>query len=257
MNYTLKHIKIKSNWFDSGGKFSKMGIDAFLIYLTLFRFRLHNQDYEYTFLTSISYIRKETKLSKQETFDCLRLLKKFGIIDFENVTRWDRFLNTDKTIPDDRILHIVATDVPNTTKETNDKNITYDKPVTESDYYISVDLNLFDVYKSRGLNHSYYPVYCLLKKWQNNIERKSFMSIQKMADCIGYDKDYLNKLIREMNRQYILYSDYRNNGKGSKYFEHHLMNTLQEETGFLRAYQEQIEKNIKKWDKKKRTKIKR
>ncbi|WP_342426897.1 hypothetical protein [Paenibacillus sp. FSL L8-0158] len=55
MNYTLKHIKIKSNWFDSGGKFSKMGIDAFLIYLTLFRFRLHNQDYEFTFLTSISY----------------------------------------------------------------------------------------------------------------------------------------------------------------------------------------------------------
>jgi hypothetical protein len=185
----------------------------------------------------------------------LRTLIKLNIVIINNVSRWDRILDPSKnTIDDKYILEIVAIDAPIVERVQDDKDRTTDKPKTEDDYYISVETQLLDIYKQRGLNHKYYPIYCLIKKLQNgSVEKKAFMSIEKMALWIGYSKDYTNKLIHNMNRSCVLYSDYRDNGKGGEYFEHHLMSGNKEDE-FLKAFKSGIDKNIKRWDKKKGSK---
>jgi hypothetical protein len=203
-------------------------------------------------MTSIYHLRKETGYTKQNIYDGLRDLIKLKIINIINVSRWDRFLApSNNSIPEKTILEIVATDVPEVEKVVKDNGGTIDNPKTEADFYISIETTLLNLYHDRGLSYKYYPVYCLMKKLQNGtVEKKSYMSVQKMAHRLEYDKDYLNKLIHNMNRNYVLYSDYHNNGKDGQYFEHHLLSAAQEE-GFLKAYEKGINANIRKWDNKK------
>lgn len=257
MNYTLRNIKIKSNWFDDDGKFKKMGPEVFYLFLELFKFRLHNQENEHHCLTSIYHLRKETGFSKKDIFNYLKELQKVKVVKIENVPRWDRFLKADGSIPEKEILEITVTDLPETEKGIDEHSNTFDKPVSNEDYYISIDFGVVEAYITRRLHYKCLPVYCLMRRYQNgNREKKSYMAIEKMAKILGYDKDYLNKLIREMNRKYLLYSDYRiNKQRGSGFlFEHHLLCTISEEVGFLRAFKEQIDKNTRKWDKKEQSK---
>jgi hypothetical protein len=202
-------------------------------------------------MTSIYHLRKETGYTKQNIYTGLKELYKLKIIKVINIIRWDRYLDQNNNIPEKTILQIVAIDVPEIEKVTKDNGGTIDNPKTEADFYISIETALLNLYQDRGLSYKYYPVYCLMKKLQNGtIEKKSYMSVQKMAHRLEYDKDYLNKLIHNMNRKYVLYSDYRNNGKDGQYFEHHLLSAAQEE-GFLKTYEKGINANIRKWDKKK------
>jgi hypothetical protein len=251
MKYAVKNFKIKSNWFDEDGKFKKMNADTLYLYFSLFKFRIYGQENDYMFMTSIYHLRKETGFTKSKIFEQLKQLIKLNIVTIVNVRRWDRFFSS-KGVPEKNILEIIAIDIPKTQKIKDESGNTTDKPETENDYYVSVETQLLEQYRVRGLNHKYYPIYCLIKKLQNgNVEKKSFMSIEKMALWLGYDKDYLHKLIQNMNRKYVLFSDLRDNGKGSKYFEHHLLKIDQDEQ-FLNTYKLSIERNIKKWDKKKR-----
>ena len=69
-NFTVNSMKIKSNWFD-GGKdsiFQRMGKEeGFNLYLQLFRFRIHQGDYnKHIFITNIAELRKLTKVNKQK-----------------------------------------------------------------------------------------------------------------------------------------------------------------------------------------------
>lgn len=177
MDYTVKSFKIKSNWFDENGKFSKMGSDTLNLYFSLFKFRLHGQSNEYTFLTSIYHLRKETGYSKSAIFLHLKSLIKLKIIEINNVKRWDRFLSSNNSIPEKNILEIVAIDAPLIDKITDESGNTTDKPKTEDDYYISVETALLNLYNARGLSHKYYPIYCLIKKLQNG-------SVEKRRSCL-------------------------------------------------------------------------
>lgn len=70
------------------------------------------------------------------------------------------------------------------------------------------------------------------------------MTIKKMADHLGYDKDYVNKLVHQMNKAYVLFSHYRKNCKDGHYFEHHLLQSVKEQEKFLRNFKNEIDKNI-------------
>lgn len=219
MNYTLSHIKIKSNWFEEKSKYIKIGHIGFDLYLSLFKFRLHKQEHNYFFITSISLLRKETGYSTLVIYEYLKLFKKLKIIKVENVSRWDYLLDENGEIKDKEVLVITAADVPNLIEDANKKEI----PVTEDDYYVSVDLDLMEYYKDNGLNEKYYGLYCLMKKLSNgNPEGKSYMTIENMSEVLGYDKDYVNKMVHEMNKRNILYSKKRRNMKKNHYFEHYL-----------------------------------
>lgn len=248
MNYTLRNVKIKSSWFDLDGKFKKMKADGLQLYLSLFKFRLHNQSVEHYFLTSIKLLRQETGFTKNQILDLLKLQQKLDLIKIHNITRWDRFLDSEGKIPENHILQITATDVPDWNEVTKESGQTIQEPRTDDDFYISLEFALLELYTKKGLNYKCLPLLCLMKKLQNgNVEKKSYMTIKKMADHLGYDKDYANKLVHQMNRAYVLYSGYRKNGKDGHYFEHHLLQNVKEEEKFLRAFKSKIDKNISMW----------
>ncbi|MGD8190953.1 hypothetical protein ACQCN2_13330 [Brevibacillus ginsengisoli] len=264
-NYTMHNIKVKSNWFDfstSTNKFKKMGYKGFNLYLTLFKFRLYKQEHNYMFVTSISLLRKETGYATEEILELLKVMKKIKIIHIDNVSRWDYMMDGQK-IKDDKVLVMWASDVPNVEKveiEVEEKGFglkgsktntnTIEKPVTEDDYYVNVDLSLLQYYEEIGLNERYYPLYCLIRKMTNNPEKKSWMSIEKMAETLEYDKDTLNKMVHEMNRKYLLLSTPRDNGKNGKYFENKICTTFSSLDQFKQNHQEEIDKRVEKWDKK-------
>ena len=157
MNFTINHLKVRSNWFDAGGKYSQMKYDAFNSYINLFKFRIPKQLHEYYFVTSINDLRKETGYTKQRTYDNLARLIKLKVVKILNVSRWDRFIKNG-VIPEQNILHIVAVDIPVTNRistEYGDR----DQADTENDYYVSVDLKLMEHYKAIGLNEKYFAVY--------------------------------------------------------------------------------------------------
>lgn len=250
MNYTIRHLKVRSSWFDEGGKFSEMGSEVFNTYLNLFKFRLHNQETRYHFMTSIQYLRKETGYTKQKTLDHLKLLSKLKIISINNINRWNKLLDENGNILECILLDIIATDLPKTTRVETDFG-DKDQADSEEDYYVSVDLYLMNYYKDIGLNEKYYPIYCLIKRLSNNLEQKAFMSIENMALQLNYDKNTLNKLIKDMNRRYVLYSDSRKNGKGGYKYEHRLLRKYSDKDKFKSEMESLIQKNIAKWDKKK------
>ncbi|MFC0235510.1 hypothetical protein [Fictibacillus phosphorivorans] len=249
LNYTLQSIKLKSEWFDDLGRkknvYQKITYKGLNLYFQFYKFRLHNQENEHTFISSISLLRKETGYSTEEVFELLKKMKSAKIIDINNVSRWDYLIDQDGSVKDKEILIITATDsIPTFSKN-------------EEGFYIYVPLKLFEKYKEAGLSEKYYALYCLIAKWSNNIERKMFMKIEKIAKHLVFDKDYVNKMIYEMNRNYFM-SSYRKSRKNDfgYSFEHHLLtSTIEKDVeSFLTSHKENIEKLIKRIDKKKQKK---
>lgn len=251
MNYTLNSIKINSNWFDNLDRkqnvYEKIGHKGLNLYFQLYKFRLHNQENEHTFMTSISMLRKETKYTTTEIFELLKKMKSAKIIKLENVSRWEYLLDENGVIRDKDILMITAVD-------------TFPIDKYESDgtrFYIYVPLDLFQAYEDKGLSEKYYPLYCLIKKWSQNLEEKSWMSIAKMSKYLGFDKDYVNQMIYNLNRNYFLSSVRRKKSNGGGYyFEHRILDSWKEDkvSKFVESEQENMDRLIKRVDKKKNSK---
>ncbi|MNW31440.1 hypothetical protein D3C74_83550 [compost metagenome] len=252
MNFALNHIKIKSNWFDKRGIISKIGCDGFFLYITLYRYHIHNQDVP-TFCTSIKALKKETGFTMQETYDLFKTLIRNKIIKC-NVTRWDRYQDND-------LLIVSATDTPITTRAINEREKEYDSPVSDDDFYISVDLKMMQYYLDNGLQGEEMALYCLIRKWSNNTEHKCWMSINTMAKILCLSNDKVHKMVYKLNRLYLMCSSYRKNGKrnirGKETTTYRFEHSLLENFSALEGFQNQpdirsiIDKNIKKWDKRK------
>lgn len=256
MDFCMKRMYIKSNWFDEGNnKYQRIGIDGFNLYINLFRFRLFNQEHEYTFITSISLLRKETKYSSHRIFELLKQLAKEKVIKL-NISRWDRLMDENGKIDTDKTIIIIATDKPAESRRDNDTGEISGAPLTSEDHYISLDLPLIQYYKNLGLGERYLGLYCLLNRYSNNAEGKSWMSINKMAGILGFGYKSVHDMIREMNRRYLLYSRYvksdeqvLKDGRTGTKFEHYLLTNLGYKEEFVRSHKDLIDKNIKKWDK--------
>ncbi|MCY9007167.1 hypothetical protein [Peribacillus frigoritolerans] len=252
LNYTVKAMKIKSEWFDEMGRkknvYQKITYKGLFLYFQLYKFRLHNQENEHTFMTSISMLRKETGYTSNEVFDLLKKLKAAKVINLENVSRWEYLLDIDKNVRDKDILMITATDAYSLTD--------YERKEDEG-FYIYIPLDLFTKYEKAGLNEKYYALYCLIKKWSNNPEDKMWMSISKMANRLGFDKDYVNQMIYTLNRNYFL-SSYRKKRKGEQgfNFEHYILDNGKSDKieKFVSEHKANMDKLIKRVDKKKKSK---
>ncbi|WP_199614438.1 hypothetical protein [Paenibacillus alkalitolerans] len=259
LNYTLGNIKIKSNWFDEKGKYQKFGYKGFFLYLSLFRFRLHNQNEAYTFSTSLKELRQVTGYSKEDVLELILKLKKSKVIDFLNITNISSQLLHDPAY-DHKHLLIAAKDRPNLRIEVVEKNGKQTKkelPVTNDDYYINISTSLLEHMRSIGLNERHFAFLALLIKLSRGSENKATMKINKMADLLMMGDNNLNKMIRDLNRNHLLYTRARtsNTRKNEKKFEHVPCTSMKDfEQSFTNPecwLYEEIEKNIARWDKKK------
>lgn len=255
MNFVDNHVKVKSNWFDSQGVFSKIGSDAFLLYLTLYKFHLYNQD-TCMFATSMKMLKKETGFTINKTFDLFKVLIRYKVIEC-SVTRWDRY-------EDNEFMFVTALDTPKTIRKTSDKGKEYDEPLSADDNYISCDMKMMQYYLDNGLSGAEMGLYCLIRKWSNGTQRQMWMSINKMADHLGLSNDKVHKMIYKLNRMFLMYSNYQKNGtrtiNGKKVTSYRFYHTLFAQFSHLDTYRKQfnieIEKNIAKWDKVKDSKAK-
>ncbi|WP_379355127.1 MULTISPECIES: hypothetical protein [unclassified Paenibacillus] len=189
----------------------------------------------------------------------LKLLVKEKVIKI-NISRWDRLFDKDRKLQDDKLLIIEATDKPSTYKDiaVNGKEIDVPCNPKEENYYISLDMPLIQHYINLGLNERFLGLHCLISKLSNGTEGKSWMSINNMADVLGFGDKTVNAMIHEMNRKCLLYSRYMvssqkkisKNGKSEngKMFEHHLLVNLSYKDEWLAAYKSGIDKNIRNWD---------
>uniref|UniRef100_UPI003F662EA4 hypothetical protein n=1 Tax=Paenibacillus sp. IHBB 3054 TaxID=3425689 RepID=UPI003F662EA4 len=150
MNFVDSHIKVKSNWFDKGNIFNKVGADAFLLYLTLYRYHIYNQQ-QCTFATSLKMLKKETGFTMDDTKQLFKTLIRYKIIKCD-VTRWDRH-------SDDGFMIVTALDLPNTKREKGSKGNEYDAPITDDDNYISIDMKMIQYYLNNGLGCSEIALY--------------------------------------------------------------------------------------------------
>lgn len=237
-NFTVPAIKIKSDWFEECKRkksvFDKIGFKGLNLYFQMFKFRLHNQDQENVFVTSIELLRKVSGYKTQEVFDLLKKLKSAKVINMENLSRWDYLIDNDGKIKVNDTLIITSADaVPMTTKENDEK-------------YIFVDFTLFDLYKEKGFNERYYPLYCLIKKWSSNKEHKSWMSIKKMAKILGYDKNTVHRMIYRMNSEYLLCTvRKKSDNRNGYYFEHYILDSAKKYEKFKNKFKDKCDKLIK------------
>lgn len=261
MNFTMRNIKVKSSWFDFNdnenglydNKFLNMGgYRGFYLYLSLFRFRVYNQEQDYMFITSISLLRKEMKgYTTKDIFKLLKLLQKQGVIKLNNLSRWDYLIDGKDKIKDKDILVIVATDVPETKTVEDEKYGTKEEPVDHDNFYINVSLELLQHYIDVGLNEKYFPLYCLISRLSNfSVEKKSWMSIDRMAKVIGINKNTVHRMIIQMNKKYLLYSAKKRkkdgNGKRGDNFEHHIARNMKGVEFIRKEYRDKINRYVKK-----------
>lgn len=273
LNYTVKSIKIKSNWFDmferKKNTFQKITHEGLFLYFNLYKFKIHNQEKE-TFITSISMLRKETGYSTKRVFELLKKLKSAKVIDILNVSRWDYLLNDDGSIKDKDILMIIATDIPVTDRVPkvnedgeaikNDKGgiIYIDKPIDEDNYYLTIPFDMLEFYFNKGMNERHFAMYCLFQKWNKGyIDRKVNMRIEKIANVLNFHRDTVHRLIYDMNRNYVLAS-YKKRRKANHgyFFEHYVLENLKEEyvEWFVSTHKHQMDKLVERLDKKRNNK---
>ncbi|WP_042346073.1 hypothetical protein [Bacillus massiliigorillae] len=273
MNYTMKSVKIKSQWFDvpkrKKSTYQKIGYRGLNLYFQIYKFRLHNQENEHTFITSISMLRKETGYTTQEIYELLKVLKGAKVIKLTNTSRWDYLLDAEGNILDKNILVIEAIDTPITERRTKEENgklikninnevMYFDFPVDENNYYISVSFEMLKHYENKGLNERYYALYCLMVKYRNGHEdNKMNMRISKIADLLLMDKDTIHRMIYTMNRHYLLasYHKKRKADYGTM-FEHYILPTLSKDTveEFMDKHKATMDKITKIADNKKNKK---
>lgn len=208
-NFTVSSIRIPSRWFDipEGKKntFQKMGgYKGFYLYLQLYKFRLHNQAKEHTFITSISLLRKETGYKTDVIFDLLKCLKSAKIITIAGVSRWEYLLDENKNPLEDKLLHISVKE-----NESNPIYSGFDKKL--DDFYIYVSFDLVEQYKKAKLDEKHFALHCLVQRYQRN--GNCFMAIETMAEVLNIDKDTINRMIFNLNRNYFMVSWRRVNKK--------------------------------------------
>jgi predicted transcriptional regulator len=221
MNYTIDSIRIPSRWFDMQERkkntFQKMGgYKGLYLYLQMYKFRIHQQENDHTFITSISFLRKETGYSTSEVFELLKKLKGAKIINISGVSRWDYLIDENGVIKEDKILLITANE--------NESFPIYKDFDKQDEFYIYISFNLLQQYIDKGLDEKHFALHCLVQRFQHSKSKVCFMSIQTMAEILDIDKDTVNRMIINLNKNYLMVSwkkpNTKNRGEGSYHYEH-------------------------------------
>lgn len=241
MKFKIRNIKLKSNWFDENGLVFKIGYDAFFLYLTLYRYYMTSQsDEDSLIVTSMTSLKKLTGYTMSKTYDLFKVLERYKLIK-SDVTRWDRNVDVG-------MMHIELLNLPQITKDEHG----VENPNSEDDFYIPINLELVQKYLDCGFTIREIVFSFVIRKYSNKTEGKCWVSIEKFAKVMNVGKSTITKMIRELNRNYLLSSYYRSNsqrGEEGIKLEHYVLNKMSEWDSFKKLHGENIEKNIKKWDK--------
>ncbi|MBT2656636.1 hypothetical protein J7E81_15560 [Bacillus sp. ISL-18] len=221
MNYSIQSIRIPSRWFDQPERkmntFQKMGgYKGFYLYLQLYKFRLHNQENEHTFLTSISLLRKETGYTTEDVFGLLKKLKAAKVISIAGASRSEYLLDGKGEIKEDKILSITV--CPGESFPIFNE---FDKA---EDFYIYISFRLLKGYEDKKLDEKHFALHCLVQRLQHNKNNVCYMAIETMSEILGIDKDTINRMIINLNRHQLMVSWRKKNehrrGEGSYRYEH-------------------------------------
>lgn len=204
--------------------FARIGYKAYYIYLSIHKFKINIRE-DFYCVASIGLLRKDTGYTKQDIYNAMKLLIKYKLIKVHNVSRWDRFL-TEKQIPDKQVLEVQLL------------------PISDDNKISTFNSELFQYYLDNELNIKHFMIHKLLLM-------DNRLTIEEIVDKAGFNDDTVFKHIRQMNRKYVLYSEYV---KGSKFvnnkFEHHVMKSVKDKQQFMDKYKEATDRNIARWDKK-------
>lgn len=243
LNFAKKFVIIKSNWFDENGKISSIGIDAFFLFLCMYKYYIPNQSVDY-FNLSIHNLKTDTGFTEKETIRLFKLLMHHKIIEC-SIKRWDRY-----QIKNTILIKFI--DQPLTKREERENKMV-DIPIDEENYYIMIDMLLMQEYINLNLSKLCFSLYSLFCKYSNGIEQKCNLSIDTISNRLNVTNYRVQKCIYEMNRERLMYSRYiklKGNLKQYK-FEHYLFKRLDNLNEMRVKYEKQIYLNVKKWNKNK------
>jgi hypothetical protein len=261
MNYGVKYILVKSNWFDpqlEKTKMSKIEAKGLLVYLTLFKFKLFDFDKNNnTFVTSINMIAKEIpsklRFSKDDICELVRHLQREKVINITNVSNWntqmykfveDKEEGYKKVVDYDRVLVIDAIDYPQT-NASNENGKWLDKPVSEDDFYIAVNTSMIESYLYTFKFDEKYLVLLVFMQKYHRTSNGFYMSMEKMEHVTGIGKNIINRMTWKMYKLKILSAYRKENGKGEYYHEYHICSSTDKE--YYDKYLSSHEKNIESW----------
>lgn len=201
-------FNFKSNWFD-GDVVKKIGIDGLWVYFNIRKYKLqYSKD---ACIFSLDLLHKEIqhyyksnnrKFSKVYIKEVIFNLKKHSIVEFD---RKYNMLNS-KDLCCCELL-----DLPNL----DDKF----KPISNDDYFITVDTDTINKIFEVGLNERHIISYYVLKKYinvQGTASGHITLSYQKMGEWIGINKDTANGYCVELENKKILANEYTKSQAGHK-----------------------------------------
>lgn len=251
MKRLINGLMIKSNWFDDEGKYNKIGIHGLILYFTMAKYAyMQLENGNFMLHTSITLLRKETKLDGNTVLELLKLLVKHEIIKL-NISRWDQLLDDKGKIIEHRHFTVETIDCP---------NVTIEDEFGKDNYYLLISLNLVDEYLNSDMPIESLAAYCLINRYTNNEEGKCWLTIEKMSEILGLSRVKMTKIIKLMNKNKFLCSRKNDNTRemenknGNTYnmtwinYEHKLLTNLKNRDKWLELHEDQIQKNLIGWN---------
>lgn len=219
-NYSVDHMKIPSSWFDKQGRSKSVyekigGYKGLNLYIQLYKFRIHNQSNEHTFLTTIKLLQEQTKLMNKkgythdEIIDILKLLVKHEIIEIVGFKNLNLLKKEKKNIAENLNLHIVGLNyLPLGEWNVEERQL---QGVSENDsrkFYIYVPLSMLAIMAKLGLDERHFALLLLIIKLKkrstkhkklNPIEQYCYMSLEQFHETLGISVGTIRKLLKDMN----------------------------------------------------------
>ncbi|WP_405101479.1 hypothetical protein [Oceanobacillus sp. FSL H7-0719] len=208
---------INANWFVQDGKnyFKNEGGDKLLaLYLNLQRFIRYDQ---FSFREDMFYFTSINQIYK-------------SINEYGRVADVDSIFMLLKKLEELSIVKIVSHPNFETRFKSNLSNkellIIQDLDYMRSRFYMHVPLDVIKHMLDNKLTYKHVALFLLMNKWTNNNEEKCFVSVNKLADWIGYSNKTILKYYGDMNRLGVMASHKRRDKDGHTFYEHYLLRDM-------------------------------
>ncbi|MBM7598116.1 hypothetical protein JOC34_000473 [Virgibacillus halotolerans] len=224
--FSKKHTLINGNWFTQGEYFyfkDGGGEKLLALYLNLQKFIRYDQ---FNFKSDLNYVT-----SIKQIYDSMNEYGRLVSIDdvYVLLSRLEE-------------LSVVKVTSHKNFKSKN-KNSLYTKElliINDLDYmkcsfYMSVPLDIIRYMLENGLTYRHVSLFLLMNKWTNNPEDKCFISVNKLAEWIGYSNKSVLKYYADMNKLGVMASYLKKDNKGHTKYEHFLLRDMDDIDSFKKS----------------------
>lgn len=237
--FSKKSTLINANWFvqDGVNYFKEEGGEKLLaLYLNLQRFIRHDQinfQEDLYYFTSVQQIYRSINeygriMEADDIYSLLKTLERLKVIDVVSHSNFSR--RTKANLPIKELLII--------------KDLDYMK----SRFYMQVPLDVIKFMLDNKLTYKHVSLHLLMNKWSNNNEEKCYVSVNKLADWIGFSNKTILKYYNDMNKLGVMASYKRKNSEGHYKYEHHLLRTMDNYDEFNEIHKKAMDKMVKEKD---------